>query len=300
MPIVSVIVPVFNREGLLPETLDSVSAQTLQDWECIVVDDGSTDASLQVALGYAARDARFQAFRRTSKTKGANVCRNEGLQRACGQYLQFLDSDDVIYPRKFELQVAVLQTVESPALVTCNYCYGDATNVWHPLPRSNLPRAVLDVRKPLEDLTLNWENGLSIPCHSFLFDARLFRDGGIRFYEPLPNHQDWHCWMDVLALHPEVFHVPQLLAVYRPTPNSLSSDWPLKRQGFLQAIRSQLRKHAEDPEMVRLLKQKTRMTKRRYAGYTFIGRVFTRTRSLVSASPLGAAWRGLKARMGAT
>jgi len=264
------------------------------------VDDGSEDASLQVALGYAARDARFQAFRRTSKTKGANACRNEGLQRACGQYIQFLDSDDVIYPLKFELQVAVLKTVESPALATCNYCYGDPLNVWQPLLQPNLPRAVLNVQQPLQDLALNWENGLRIPCHSFLFDARLFRGTGIRFLETLPNHQDWHCWMDVLALRPQVFHLPQLLAVYRETPNAISTNGPLMRKGFLQAIRSQIRKHKEDREMVRLLRQKIRMTERRYAGYTFIGRTRSRARSRLSASPLGAAWRRLKTTIGAT
>jgi glycosyltransferase involved in cell wall biosynthesis len=96
MPAVSVIIPCFNRERLLPETLDSLRMQTFRDWEAIVVDDGSTDQSLSIAQDYAASDARFCVLPRSGGRNGANPCRNKGLAEARSEYIIFLDSDDLL------------------------------------------------------------------------------------------------------------------------------------------------------------------------------------------------------------
>src|SRR5918996_90645 len=108
MPQVSVIIPCFNREGLLPETLDSISAQTFSDWEAIVVDDGSTDGSLSIAQGYARRDVRFRALCGDGERKGANRCRNKGLAESKGDYLIFLDSDDLLATTSLENRVVAM------------------------------------------------------------------------------------------------------------------------------------------------------------------------------------------------
>lgn len=94
--LVSIIIPLFNRQELVKETLDSVLAQTYPHWECIVVDDGSTDDSVAVVSEYAARDARFKIFERHRGPKGAPTCRNIGLEKAEGEYVIFLDSDDLL------------------------------------------------------------------------------------------------------------------------------------------------------------------------------------------------------------
>ena len=96
MPLASVIVPVYNRAGLLATCLESVEQQTFEKWECLIVDDGSIDASVSIANAFADRDERFKVLRRTSKSKGAAACRNEGIQHARGKYLIFLDSDDLL------------------------------------------------------------------------------------------------------------------------------------------------------------------------------------------------------------
>lgn len=96
MKLVSIIIPLYNREELVKETLDSVLAQTYPHWECIIVDDGSTDHSLATAREYAARDSRFKVFQRHREPKGAPTCRNIGLEKAEGEYVIFLDSDDLL------------------------------------------------------------------------------------------------------------------------------------------------------------------------------------------------------------
>jgi hypothetical protein len=137
---VSIIVPVYNREDLLPETLDSVRAQTFTDWECVIVDDGSTDESFAVAERYAAEDPRFRALRREGEPKGANRCRNQGFAASTGEYVIFLDSDDLLAPWCLERRVQTMQAMGSLDAVIyvteifasvpgdCDYCWNVPTD----------------------------------------------------------------------------------------------------------------------------------------------------------------------------
>jgi glycosyltransferase involved in cell wall biosynthesis len=97
-PFVSVIIPVYNRVSLIQETLQSVIDQTYPYWEAIVVDDGSTDGSYELVIKFTELDHRIKVFRRDREPKGAPVCRNIGVAKSVGQYLIFLDSDDLLAP----------------------------------------------------------------------------------------------------------------------------------------------------------------------------------------------------------
>lgn len=103
---ISIIIPMYNRESLVGETLDSIKDQTYTDWECIVVDDGSTDNSVQVVKEYAEKDSRFRIMQRPGdRVKGPSACRNIGYEHSIGEYVYFFDSDDILSPE-------FLQTVE--------------------------------------------------------------------------------------------------------------------------------------------------------------------------------------------
>ena len=101
MPLVSVIIPVYNVEHYLRQCLDSVGAQTLSDIEIICVNDSSTDGSLDILEDYAKKDSRIQVV--TQPNGGAGAARNKGLSMAKGKYLSFLDSDDFFEPDMLEL-----------------------------------------------------------------------------------------------------------------------------------------------------------------------------------------------------
>lgn len=101
--IVTIVVPCFDRVKLIHETLGSVLAQTNPKWECIVVDDGSTDGSFELANSYVEKDSRFKVISRNRLPKGACSCRNIGLELARGDYVIFLDSDDLLPPDRVEL-----------------------------------------------------------------------------------------------------------------------------------------------------------------------------------------------------
>lgn len=107
--VVSIIIPTFNRRHLLEETLDSVRAQTYPHWEAIVMDDGSSDGTLDYLKDLSRVEKRIRGLSRSGERGNANVCRNQGLTASSGDYLVFLDSDDVLFPGFLEHRVATMQ-----------------------------------------------------------------------------------------------------------------------------------------------------------------------------------------------
>ena len=107
MPRVSVIIPTYNRADKLPRSIDSVLAQTLEDFELLVVDDGSTDETAAVVTGYD--DPRVEYIPH-EVNQGASAARNTGIDHAEGDYIALLDSDDEFMPRKLERQVELLDS----------------------------------------------------------------------------------------------------------------------------------------------------------------------------------------------
>jgi glycosyltransferase involved in cell wall biosynthesis len=116
---VSIIIPMYNRVSLLPETLDSILAQTYINWECILVDDGSTDETLSVANEYARKDSRFREFSRPSHIrKGANGCRNYGYNLSDGEFIQWFDSDDLMENQLLDFRVKQMMNSSIDLLVS--------------------------------------------------------------------------------------------------------------------------------------------------------------------------------------
>jgi len=94
---VSIIIPVFNRAHIVKETIESIKNQTYSNWEALFIDDGSTDDTIEIIKSASKNDPRFILLRRPkSRVKGANTCRNIGIENAEGEYLIFLDSDDLL------------------------------------------------------------------------------------------------------------------------------------------------------------------------------------------------------------
>jgi glycosyltransferase involved in cell wall biosynthesis len=112
-PRLSVVVPIYNVERYLQECLDSIAAQTFDDFECVLVDDGSTDGSAAIAEAYAAKDARFRLVQQ--ENKGLGAARNTGWRHVGPdtEYLTFVDSDDTLPTGAYELMVATLDETGS-------------------------------------------------------------------------------------------------------------------------------------------------------------------------------------------
>ena len=129
-PLVSIIIPVFNSEKYIGATIASAVEQTWPNKEIIVVDDGSTDKSLEIAEKL--KDSFIKVF--SQENKGASVARNKGLKEAKGEYIQFLDADDLLSPDKIEGQLNALKgSITHLALCKTKYFYdGEEQNKFNP------------------------------------------------------------------------------------------------------------------------------------------------------------------------
>jgi glycosyltransferase involved in cell wall biosynthesis len=186
MPVrVSVIVPCFNYSRYLPDCVGSLLRQSLRDWECIVVDDGSTDATPEVCAQLASADQRIKYL--WQENRGLSAARNAGIRASIGDLLQFLDSDDLLEPEKLRTQVDWLDRNPQVDVVVGQAAFfkdGDAQRVkpWA------LDPALSD--EPLAAL---------VAKNSFVVNAVLIRrrvvDAIGLFDETLRAHEDWDYWL---------------------------------------------------------------------------------------------------------
>ena len=119
VPKIAIIIPVYNREHLLTFTLESIIAQSLTDWECILVDDDSTDDSFKVMEEYQKKDARFKAYKRPNQLKkGANACRNYGFTKSTAPVVKWFDSDDIMLSNHLDIAYQTLIEKDLDFVVT--------------------------------------------------------------------------------------------------------------------------------------------------------------------------------------
>jgi hypothetical protein len=229
-PLVSVVIPLYNQGRFLADCIRSLQVQTYPHWEALIVNDGSTDDSLRIANELAHSDGRIQVLSKANG--GLSSARNHGLDRIRGRFVQFLDADDVLLPRKFEIQVEALGRMPERAVSVSKFLIAGNGRLEAATPAP----LVLEPGFSLDEFIDRWEFRLSIPCHSFLFCASHFRAGGVRFDPRLPNHEDFECWVRLFATAPEVSIVPEWLAIYRHHVGGMTRNHEPMRKGFLAAI----------------------------------------------------------------
>jgi glycosyltransferase involved in cell wall biosynthesis len=194
MPAVAVIVPVHNYGRFLGEALDSVLAQTLADWECVIVDDGSTDDTAAVARRYVERDARFRYVHQSQR--GLAGARNRGIDESSARYVQFLDADDRLAPGKLRRHVNWLDEHAETDVV-----YGEVTFF-----RSEEPdRVLFSLHGHLSRSTMARVHGNGealrklehyniLPVLAALVRRDVFARAG-RFDELARAYEDWGFWL---------------------------------------------------------------------------------------------------------
>lgn len=176
-PLVSVVIPVWGAEKFLPRCLASVSAQTLTDWECILVEDGSPDNSGAICDEWASRDSRFQVIHQPNG--GISKARNTGLDAARGRYIAFCDNDDAMGPH--ELEYAVEQARLHPQRVPVWQYAID----WGAFEQSFSLPAAPRLCDAVEMMLLFTSRGIEVQPWNKLFDGDVIRKERLRFDERL-------------------------------------------------------------------------------------------------------------------
>lgn len=207
---VSIIVPVYNTEQFLEETIRSVIRQEFQDWELLLVDDCSTDQSVQIIETYAAQDARIRLIHQT-KNKGAAAARNRGVKEAEGRYIAFLDADDLWKPQRLSASLRFMQEKHA-GFVFSGYefadCEGNGTGRIVSVPET------LTYRQALKNTT--------IFTSTVLFDTELVSKELI--FMPLVKSEDTACWWKILRQGHTAYGLDENLVLYRRSGETLSSN----------------------------------------------------------------------------
>ncbi len=257
-PCVSIVIPCYNHEKFLRTTVECVQAQTFADWECIIVNDGSTDSCEKIALTLAAEDSRIRYI--YQENRGPSAAMNRGIDEALGRYIMLIGADDLMEPEKLALQVQMLSGTDDLRLCYCDFYWCD-TDGNHVDPGFG-ERHWFDESKPLEDIILNWVSQIIIHPACFLLDARIFKEHGIRHSENIDGDCDYDLWTQVFALRPRCFHLDEKLVGYRIVPGSVSKNLRKMRESYFRIIAEREIAFANDKQILALLKQKRRIVKR--------------------------------------
>jgi len=220
-PLVSVIIPTFNRAAWVREAVDSVLAQTFQDFELIVVDDGSTDTTAEGLGPYGDRLRTIVQAR-----QGVSAARNRGLEMAVGEWLAFLDSDDLWLPQKLETQVDFLN--RNPQAEICQ-----TEEIWIRNGRRVNPRE--KHRKPSGDIFAPSLALCLVSPSAVMLKKSLLQEVGF-FDTELPACEDYDLWLRISCRKP-IFLVEQPLVVKRGGhPDQLSRCLPSLDRYRIQSL----------------------------------------------------------------
>lgn len=223
--LISVIVPCYNQGQYLADALNSVFAQTYPNWECIIVNDGSTDDTEAIAYNFLKKDARFKYTYK--KNGGLSSARNAGLQVASGTFIQFLDADDTIEEEKFHQSINILKEDPACELIISNFkCYDER------LKKLVAPFCNINRKIDLDTILKCWDAEFSIPIHCALIKRRLLSAG---FNEELKAKEDWLMWISIFMNETHYRFLDKEYAIYRLHNKSMTQNEAIMEKNLIKA-----------------------------------------------------------------
>ncbi len=193
-PKVSIITPTYNRAHFITETLDFIIGQTFTNWECIIVDDGSTDDTKLKLAPYLKKDDRLNYIQRSQHyKKGPSGCRNQGLDIAKGDYIIFFDSDDIVHPDVLTICTEILENQDA---LFCRYNKTPFVGEWKKLDfdRSRDYKSQLVIKDDIGDMVTN---KIPFACCTVMWHKKGI--GRFRFNEDLSYAEEWEFYSRILS-----------------------------------------------------------------------------------------------------
>lgn len=219
--LISVIIPCYNQAIFLEETLDSIFNQTYQNWECIIVNDGSTDNTSDLGTKWVNKDSRFIYLE--NENRGLSNARNSGLDISKGDFIQFLDADDIITNDKIKLSLDCFLKDSTTDIVISNF------NLFYKSGQNLLP-PYCSLKQELftfNNVLFKWEQVFTIPIHCGIFKSSLFND--FRFPEELKAKEDWVMWVYVFKIGCKAGFINKSMAHYRLHDESMTKTTNMKQ-----------------------------------------------------------------------
>lgn len=232
-PLVSVIIPTYNRAHLVGDTVASVLGQTYRNIEAIVIDDGSSDDTAEVLSGRFCGDSRFKYIWQPNSER--SVARNRGIAASAGELIAFLDSDDLWHPEKLERQVACFVDDPNCVLVSCAYLPFDEDGVPF-VENSGVRKIEGDEWFAVPHLTRSLLERNSIGCLTAVVRRHVFKlVGGFDVRLMQGGAEDWNMWLRASSLG-TVAHIGDGLAFYRR--HSGNTERPVELIEYIKIIAS--------------------------------------------------------------
>lgn len=218
-PTVTIVMSTYNRAPIVPEAIESVLKQTYQDFEFIIINDGSPDNTDEVLKKYAKLDPRIRILTNTPN-KGLIAGLNRGLQTARGKYIARIDDDDKMLPERIEKQVAYMQQHPKAAVLATGYYY---VKNGKRVSRHGCP-------SPSDQVYVNmhFANGIAHP--STIFRTSFFKDNKIAYNEDFPYAEDYKLWQDVLWAGGSIECLPDPLIELEPHGAKKADFYRLQKQ----------------------------------------------------------------------
>lgn len=228
---VSIITPSYNSALYIEKTIASVQAQTLTDWEMIIVDDGSTDNSVEIIKNISTKDARIKLIQK--ENGGSASARRHGMSFAKGDYIQFLDADDTIDNEKLIRQTSLMDTKLLDISYT-DWCFvhlDGTTEQVHGL-NFTLPRVLLF-----------WGTLFgALPIHAFLYRRAYLEKNNISFVTSVKEREDWNFHIQVLSNHPSITRQKGYCgAYYLRCPTGKTSSFGKIQKGTIRFLLFKIR-----------------------------------------------------------
>ncbi len=228
-PLVSIIIPTYNRAHLIGETIESICNQTYSHWECIIVDDGSTDNTATVIQDYLNKDSRFLYVPRPKHMpKGANACRNFGFENSKGEYINWFDSDDIMEPRHIEV---LLQATQQQHV---DFAVGDTQNFSE--ENKNLGKPYnFDRTTTIINATSFGKQAIGWITDDFLCKKESIQN--IRFNERfITDGDEYNFFTQLLHLNLKGVFVNQILTLRRLHPDALTQQIDPESPEYLSKV----------------------------------------------------------------
>ena len=208
-PLVSIITPSYNSAKYIAETIQSVQNQSYDNWEMIIVDDCSLDNSEEVIIEIQKTDSRIHFFK-LNQNSGSGIARNKGIEKASGDYMTFIDSDDIWFPKFIQNSIEAIQTSKAPF-------------VFSSYRRSNedLEFVYSDFIVPQKVTYTDILKSNSISCLTAFLDIKTL---GKKFMPKIRKRQDMGLWLQYLKEIPFAYGIQEPQAIYRIRENSLSRN----------------------------------------------------------------------------
>lgn len=218
--LVSIIIPVFNRQSLISATIESILSQSYTNWECIIIDDHSTDKTYDILLSYSSIDSRIIVLKRpTYFIKGANICRNYGYKISKGKYIQWFDSDDIMLPTMLENKIFKIIADNSDIVINRLGFFNRDTNKYFTDNRLSIESKIKNL--PFDYFAGNFWFGTPQP----LFMKSFLQSQKKLFNVNLVRNQETELFVRLLLQNPRISYLNDVLILQRIHENSIGEKY---------------------------------------------------------------------------